>query len=183
LKGTCWFFFRVCMVAWWVGLYGQNLPYKFKKSYGDFRNRNFEKPRRTTGPQSDLRPDSWSWANSGLDTTSRIFENDFFVGDDQGEWSKGTVSTCPAPRRLSYRGFKPKPAGIRIINFRVTTRLQSKSNRCIWYTTLVIWLLTRPGSSNSNKFTYFYIPELVQMPVLIAHYGRPHTKPVCMGIF
>jgi hypothetical protein len=30
-----------------------------------------------------------------------------------------------------YRGFKPKPAGIRIINFRVTTsRLQSKSNRC-----------------------------------------------------
>ena len=26
------------------GLYGQNLPYKFKKSYGDFQNRNFEKP-------------------------------------------------------------------------------------------------------------------------------------------
>jgi hypothetical protein len=25
------------------GLYGQNLPYKFKKSYADFRNRNFEK--------------------------------------------------------------------------------------------------------------------------------------------
>jgi hypothetical protein len=25
------------------GLYGQNLPHKFKKSYGDFRNRNFEK--------------------------------------------------------------------------------------------------------------------------------------------
>ena len=24
------------------GLYGQNLPYKFKNSYGDFRNRNFE---------------------------------------------------------------------------------------------------------------------------------------------
>jgi hypothetical protein len=24
------------------GLYGQNLPYKFKKSYGDFRNRNFK---------------------------------------------------------------------------------------------------------------------------------------------
>jgi hypothetical protein len=30
-----------------------------------------------------------------------------------------------------YRGFNPKPAGIRIINFRVGTRLQSKSNRCI----------------------------------------------------
>ena len=39
------------------GLYGQNLPYKFKKSYGDFRNRNFEKSHRTTGPRSDLRPD------------------------------------------------------------------------------------------------------------------------------
>jgi hypothetical protein len=25
------------------GLYGQNPPYKFKKMYGDFRNRNFEK--------------------------------------------------------------------------------------------------------------------------------------------
>jgi hypothetical protein len=24
------------------GLYGQNLPYKFKKSYGNFQNRNFE---------------------------------------------------------------------------------------------------------------------------------------------
>jgi hypothetical protein len=40
------------------GLYGQNLPYKFKKSYCDFRNRNFEKSHRTTGPRSDLRPDS-----------------------------------------------------------------------------------------------------------------------------
>jgi hypothetical protein len=24
------------------GLYGQNLPYKFKNSYGDFWNRDFE---------------------------------------------------------------------------------------------------------------------------------------------
>ena len=39
-------------------LYGQNLPYKFKNSYGDFRNRNFEKSHRTTGLWSDLRPDS-----------------------------------------------------------------------------------------------------------------------------
>ena len=31
------------------GLYGQNLPYKFKNSYDDFRNRNFEKSHRTTG--------------------------------------------------------------------------------------------------------------------------------------
>ena len=51
------------------GLYGQNLPYKFKNSYGDFWNRNFEKSHRTTGSRSDLRPDSWSWANSGLDST------------------------------------------------------------------------------------------------------------------
>jgi hypothetical protein len=40
------------------GLYEQNLPYKFKNSYGDLRNRNFEKSHRTTGPRSDLRPDS-----------------------------------------------------------------------------------------------------------------------------
>ena len=33
------------------GLYGLNLPYKFKKSYGDFRIRNFEKSHRTTGPR------------------------------------------------------------------------------------------------------------------------------------
>jgi hypothetical protein len=30
---------------------------------------------------------------------------------------------------------------------------------------------------------YFYIAKLVQMPVLTAHYGSHHTKPVCMGIF
>jgi hypothetical protein len=40
------------------GLYGQNLPYKFKKSYDDMKNRNIEKSHRTTGPSSDLRPDS-----------------------------------------------------------------------------------------------------------------------------
>ena len=39
------------------GLYGQNLPYKSKKSYGDFQNRNLEKSHRTTGPRSDLRTD------------------------------------------------------------------------------------------------------------------------------
>jgi hypothetical protein len=48
------------LYAW---LYGQNLLYKFKNSYGDFQNRNFEKSHRTkfTGPLSDpwsdLRPD------------------------------------------------------------------------------------------------------------------------------
>ena len=47
----------------------QNLPYTFKKSYGDFQDRNFEKSHGTTGPRSYLRPDLWSWANSGLDST------------------------------------------------------------------------------------------------------------------
>jgi hypothetical protein len=43
----------VWWVVWWVvrvlnlvymygGLYGQNLPYKFKNSYGDFQNHNFD---------------------------------------------------------------------------------------------------------------------------------------------
>ena len=30
---------------------------------------------------------------------------------------------------------------------------------------------------------YFYIAELIQLPVLTAHYGSHYTKPVCMGIF
>jgi hypothetical protein len=58
--------------------YGQNLPYKFKNSYGDFWNRNFEKSHRTTGPRSDLRPDLWSWANSGLDSTFGNVETESF---------------------------------------------------------------------------------------------------------
>ena len=79
-----------------------------------------------------------------------------------------------------HRGFERKGARVRIITFRVTTRLRSKSNRCIWRTILAIWLLIWPGSSNSSKF---YIAKLVQMPVLTAHYGSHHTKPVCMGNF
>jgi hypothetical protein len=55
-------------------------------------------------------------------------------------------------RGIGYRGVKPKPGSIRIITFRVTTILQSKSNRCIRHTTFVICLLTRPGSPNMNKF-------------------------------
>ena len=70
------------------GLYGQNLPYKFENSYGDFRNRNFEKPHRTTGPRSDLRPDSWSWENSGLDTTSKMFETEKFWVKTTSYWAK-----------------------------------------------------------------------------------------------
>jgi hypothetical protein len=69
-------------VVWW--LYGQNLPYKFKKSYSGFQNRNFEKSDRTTGPRSDLRPDPLSWANSGLDSTFGNVETEKFLGDDQG---------------------------------------------------------------------------------------------------
>ena len=36
-KGVCGFF-----PGLYGGLYGQNLPYKFKNSYGDFQNRNIE---------------------------------------------------------------------------------------------------------------------------------------------
>ena len=63
------FWGQVSCMGLYGGLYGQNLPYKFKKSYGDLRNRNFEKSHRTTGPRSDLRPDSWSWAYSSLDSS------------------------------------------------------------------------------------------------------------------
>ena len=52
----CKFGDSVSCLGLYGGLYGQNLPLKFKKSYGDFRNRNFEKSHRTTGPRSDLRP-------------------------------------------------------------------------------------------------------------------------------
>ena len=55
---TCNFDDSVSCLGLYGGLYGQNLPYKFKNSYGDFQNRNFEKSHRTTGPRSDLRPDS-----------------------------------------------------------------------------------------------------------------------------
>ena len=41
-KGVCGFF-----PGLYGGLYGQNLPYKFKNSYGDFQNRNFEKSHTT----------------------------------------------------------------------------------------------------------------------------------------
>jgi hypothetical protein len=40
------------------GLYGQNLPYKFKKSYGDLQNRNFEKSHRTTAYWSPVRSET-----------------------------------------------------------------------------------------------------------------------------
>ena len=39
-------------------MYGQNLPYKFKKSYGDFQNRNFEKSHRTTCYWSPVRSET-----------------------------------------------------------------------------------------------------------------------------
>ena len=68
----------------------QNLPYKFKK---DFQNRNLEKSHRTTGPRSDLRPDSWSWANFGLDPTSRIFENEF---ENESFWSTTRANQAKA---------------------------------------------------------------------------------------
>ena len=83
-------FSRVCM----VGCMGRISHTNLKHLYSDFRYRNFEKSHRTTGPPSDLRPDSWSWANSDLETTSRIYEN----GEDQGELSKTTVCLVQLPR-------------------------------------------------------------------------------------
>jgi hypothetical protein len=59
-------------------LYGQNLPYKFKTSYGDFTHRNFVKSHRTTGPRSDLRAELWSWVISGLETTSGTSKSEVF---------------------------------------------------------------------------------------------------------
>jgi hypothetical protein len=50
-------------------------------------------------------------------------------------------SKCSIPYTgysVPYTGFARKGARVRIITFRVTTRLQSKSNRCILHTTLVI---------------------------------------------
>ena len=58
------------------GLYGLNLPYEFKNSYGNFQDRNFEKSHKTTGPRSDLRPDLWSSSNSALETAFGIIETE-----------------------------------------------------------------------------------------------------------
>jgi hypothetical protein len=79
------------------GLYGQNLPYKFKNSYGDFCNRTFEKSHihRTTGPRSDLRPDSWSWANSGLDSTFGNVETGSFRVTTRGAYANPQYTDLP----------------------------------------------------------------------------------------
>jgi hypothetical protein len=77
------------------GLYGQNLPYKFKNSYGDFQNRKFEKSHilvnRTisSGPQSDK--------------ISRIWETDFFDGWRLG-WRSGALKEKQKHSRLFFRG-------------------------------------------------------------------------------
>ena len=42
-----WFHGELNFPGLYGGLYGQNLPYKFKNSYGDFQNRNFETSHRT----------------------------------------------------------------------------------------------------------------------------------------
>ena len=74
------------------GLYGQNLPYKFKNSYDDIKHRNIEKSHRTTGPWSDLRPVILSkfWSRYDLQN----FREQKFLGDDQSELIKGTVQLC-----------------------------------------------------------------------------------------
>jgi hypothetical protein len=64
-----------------------------------------------------------------------------------------TAHTMYSRMLFRSRGFVRKGDRVHIIynTFRVTTRLRSKSNRCIWRTILAIWLLTRPGSSNSTN--------------------------------
>jgi hypothetical protein len=42
----------------------------------------------------------------------------------------GRYATCDTSAR-TYRGFERKGGCVHIITFRVTTKLQSKSNRCI----------------------------------------------------
>ena len=73
-------------------LYGQNLLYKFKNSYGDFQNRNFEK----------ITMNYWSPVRSetGLVILSKFWSrydfqnirNQKVLGEDQELLSKGTVS-------------------------------------------------------------------------------------------
>ena len=46
-------FRRVCV----AGCMGRTSHTNFKKSYGDFQNRNFEKAHSTTSPRSDMRLD------------------------------------------------------------------------------------------------------------------------------
>ena len=61
----------------------------------------------------------------GMDTDLGIFELcDIGTLFDPLSFSfRGTLE--------NYRGFKRKADHVHIINFRVTTRMQSKSNRCI----------------------------------------------------
>jgi hypothetical protein len=65
------------------------------------------------------------------------FFNCIYGPDSSWSWILDTHGRTRLPL-YSYRGFKPKGGGIRIITFRVTTKLQSKSNRCIWHTTIII---------------------------------------------
>ena len=99
----CKFGDSVSCLGLYGGLYGQNLPYKFKKSYSDFLNCNFEKSYRTTGPRSDLKPDSWSWANSGLDSTFGNVETGIFWVTTRGAYGcKQTDSTRARARTAVY---------------------------------------------------------------------------------
>jgi hypothetical protein len=73
------------------GLYGQNLPYKFKKSYGELQSHKFEKSHRTTGPRSDLRPVFVILGKFRSRNDLRQRRNRNFLVDDQGCLSELTV--------------------------------------------------------------------------------------------
>ena len=92
--------------------------------------------------------------------------------------------------QLYYRGFKSKPGVVRIITFRVITRLYSKLNRCIWYTTLIVWLLTRPGSSNIYKLLFCLVQNVftwhnwnIYQLLLLTMGVTVIKKSAVMGIF
>jgi hypothetical protein len=70
------------------GLYGQNLPYKFKNSYGDLRNRNFEKSHRTKY-WSPVRSETGFviLGNSGLDSTFGNVETGSFWVTTRGAYA------------------------------------------------------------------------------------------------
>ena len=77
--------------VWW--LYGQNLPYNFKKSYGDSHNRNFENGKIIQNFWSPVRSETGFvilgkfWSRNDLPQR----RNRKFLGGDQGYLSERTI--------------------------------------------------------------------------------------------
>ena len=69
-------------------IFAETMTTQSRWKYDDFQNRNSEKSHRATGARSDLRPDWWSWANSGLETSFGIIETEIFWLDTMGALTK-----------------------------------------------------------------------------------------------